>query len=269
MTPRIRTHRAVLATVAIAIITFAALAAGGDTGLTLSTHPDLGSALADQDGNFLYLFSNDAQGESKCYDSCATNWPPFVSDAEVTVGEGLDPALVGTTARTDGTAQVTYGGWPLYTFIGDTEPGMAAGQGLNDVWFLVSATGEAVTDAAAGAAETGEQEGVAADDEADPEDALFATYMDEGATVFATICAACHGAQGNEELSTHVALLAGNSRLENARLVIRRVIHGGTYMPPFGTTLSDREVAAVATFVRNSFGNEYGFVGEEEAAAMR
>jgi predicted lipoprotein with Yx(FWY)xxD motif/cytochrome c5 len=255
-----------LVTAAIAIITFAALAASGDVDLALATHTDHGSALADQDGNFLYLFSNDAQGESKCYDSCATNWPPFSGDGDVTVGEGLDPALLGTTTRTDGTTQVTYGGWPLYGFVGDTTPGMAAGQGLNDVWFLVGAAGEPVSAATAEAPEAAAQDEQA---DADPVDALFATYMDEGATVFATICAACHGAQGNEELSTHVALLAGNSRLENARLVVRRVIHGGTYMPPFGSALSDREVAAVATFVRNSFGNEYGFVGEEEAAAMR
>jgi mono/diheme cytochrome c family protein len=40
-------------------------------------------------------------------------------------------------------------------------------------------------------------------------------------------------------------------------------------MPGFGAALSDREVAAVATYVRNSFGNEYGIVGEEAAAADR
>src|SRR5690606_214663 len=104
----------------------------------------LGAALADGNGNSLYLFSSDAQGESKCYDSCATNWPPLITTGDVNLGEGLDAALVGTIPRTDGSSQVTYGGWPLYFFVGDTAAGMAAGHGLNEVWFLVTAEGTAV-----------------------------------------------------------------------------------------------------------------------------
>lgn len=93
--------------------------------------------------------------------------------------------------------------------------------------------------------------------------------MSEGATVFARICAACHGANGDESLAEHVAILADNSKLENERRVLRRVIHGGGYMPQFGNVLSDREVAAVVTFVRNSWGNDYGAIGEEDAAEAR
>lgn len=276
VTSATRTLRALAATAVIAAVAVAALAASGTIELKLADQPELGAALADGNGNSLYLFSSDAQGESKCYDSCATNWPPLITTGDVNLGEGLDAALVGTIPRTDGSSQVTYGGWPLYFFVGDTAAGMAAGHGLNEVWFLVTAEGTAVPVDAAQESPAGETAEEAAEEpteepagEAGADDELFAAYMTEGAKVFATICAACHGAQGNEELSTHVAILEGNSRVENARLVIRRVIHGGTYMPPFGDTLSDREVAAVATFVRNSFGNEYGFVGEEEAAAMR
>jgi mono/diheme cytochrome c family protein len=146
---------------------------------------------------------------------------------------------------------------------------MAAGQGLNDVWFLVGAAGEAVTGVTAGASEAAEEEDVAAAEPAGGQDELFATYLTEGARVFARICAACHGANGDEALASHVAILAENSRLENERRVLTRIIHGGGYMPGFGSALSDREVAAVATFVRNSFGNEFGFVGEEAATALR
>src|SRR5690606_33568563 len=89
-----------------------------------------------------------------------------------------------------------------------------------------------------------------------PEGDLMAAYMKEGATVYSRICATCHGANGDESLATHVAILANNSRLQNGRMVLHRVINGGTYMPAFGDALNDREVAAVATFVRNSFGNE-------------
>lgn len=102
------------------------------------------------------------------------------------------------------------------------------------------------------------------------EQALFDELMTEGAQVFAANCAACHGAEGSESLATHVEILAGNSRaVGNASRVMRRIVHGGTYMPPFGAVLDDRQVAAVATFVRNSWGNDHGMITEEEVAAIR
>lgn len=100
-----------------------------------------GDVLADGDGWILYLFTPDDRGDSTCYDGCAANWPPVPEIAEV--GDGLDPTLLGTTARTDGTTQATYGGWPLYLFAGDAEPGDTNGQGVNDVWFVIDANGDA------------------------------------------------------------------------------------------------------------------------------
>jgi predicted lipoprotein with Yx(FWY)xxD motif len=103
---------------------------------------DLGSVLTDADGNTLYLFDPDAQGESVCYDQCETAWPPLVADA--TAGEGVDEALLGTAPRTDGSTQVTYNGWPLYYFANDAAPGDINGQGVNDVWWVVDAAGDAI-----------------------------------------------------------------------------------------------------------------------------
>lgn len=121
-------------------VTIAGAAAGSAIQVTSS---DLGDILVDADGNTLYLFTPDSQGESTCYDQCATNWPPLID--EVTAGDGLDPALVGSTTRTDGSVQVTYNGWPLYYFAADTAPGDTNGQGINDVWFVVSPEGDAVS----------------------------------------------------------------------------------------------------------------------------
>lgn len=110
---------------------------------TLAVSPsDLGDILTDGDGNTLYLFLPDAQGESVCYDQCEAAWPPLVGD--VSAGEGIDGALLGSVARTDGSQQATYNGWPLYYFASDTAAGDINGQGINDVWWVVDASGDAV-----------------------------------------------------------------------------------------------------------------------------
>jgi predicted lipoprotein with Yx(FWY)xxD motif len=103
---------------------------------------DLGEKLVDGDGNTLYLFIPDAQGDSTCYEDCEANWPPLTDGTEA--GSGVDAGLLGSTTRTDGSEQVTYNGWPLYYFAGDAAPGDTNGQGINDVWFVVSPAGEAI-----------------------------------------------------------------------------------------------------------------------------
>lgn len=103
---------------------------------------DLGDILVDAAGRTLYLFESDAQGPSTCYDSCESNWPPLVGAASA--GDGVDGSLLGSVARDDGAEQVTYDGWPLYYFAGDATAGDTNGQGINDVWYVVSAAGEVV-----------------------------------------------------------------------------------------------------------------------------
>ena len=123
------------------------------------------------------------------------------------------------------------------------------------VWYLVSPKGEAIKAAAtqqpAGAAQT---------------DALLAQLKTEGQAVYARICVACHGAEGQGGVGVR---LAGNSQLRNARYIAGLIIGGGQQMPAFGRLLSDREIAAVATYVRNSWGNQFGVITEEEVKAVR
>ena len=108
---------------------------------------DLGEALVDGQGRTLYLFDPDEQGASTCYDDCAASWPPLLDDDPV-AGDGADDALLGTTEREDGQTQVTYDGWPLYHWIGDEQPGDVEGQGIQDVWWVLSADGQPRRDAA-------------------------------------------------------------------------------------------------------------------------
>ena len=111
----------------------------------------LGTVLTDGYDETLYLYVPDAaSGRSTCAQSCAAKWPPLSLPSGVThpfVGPGAQVGLVGTTLRADGRVQVTYAGWPLYHYVGDTEAGQATGEGLNDsggLWYAVTASGHAV-----------------------------------------------------------------------------------------------------------------------------
>lgn len=98
-----------------------------------------------KDGRTVYLFNNDdpVPGQSACYETCAANWPPVVGPAS---GQGITGEL-GTITRTDGTLQVTLDGRPLYYFAGDSAAGDTNGQGLNEVWWLISPSGDEIEDA--------------------------------------------------------------------------------------------------------------------------
>ena len=118
--------------------------ATGDVTVMLADS-EFGPILTDGEGLTLYGFVPDeASGESTCYDSCEAAWPPLLESDEVTVGEGLDDSDFTLVARTDGTMQVKIGGWPLYYFANDAAPGDTNGQDLNDVWYVVSASGELI-----------------------------------------------------------------------------------------------------------------------------
>jgi predicted lipoprotein with Yx(FWY)xxD motif len=63
----------------------------------------------------------------------------------VTAGSGVTGQL-GTITRSDGSTQATYAGHPLYTYVGDTAPGQAKGNGLNlsgGVWHEITVSGGA------------------------------------------------------------------------------------------------------------------------------
>ena len=107
---------------------------------------DLGDILVDADGNTLYMFVPDEEegGEPTCYDECAEAWPAFEASDEPAAGDGVDQSMLGTVERTDGTEQVTYNNLPLYHFSGDEAAGDTNGQGLNDVWWVLSPEGEPI-----------------------------------------------------------------------------------------------------------------------------
>ena len=119
---------------------------GGETEVEAEDSP-LGTIPTDADGMTLYVFFADTDGTSTCYDDCAASWPAFVAAGEVKAGGGgdIDESLLGTTERDDGTLQVTFNDQPLYYFSGDAAAGDTNGQGIGDVWYVVSPAGDAIT----------------------------------------------------------------------------------------------------------------------------
>jgi len=107
------------------------------------------------------------------------------------------------------------------------------------------------------------------------------TVLDFGAEIYATQCSACHGPNG-KGVPGMFGALADSSLVEssNPTTVLRLILEGvraaptGAYptpqaMPPFDWKLSDGEVAAVATYVRNAFGNRAAPVTGDDVADLR
>ena len=80
-----------------------------------------------------YLFTKDVPGISNCYDQCAVNWPPLLTQGNPALTEGV-PGILGSTVRKDSTVQATYNGWPLYRYVEDTDLGDAQGNKVADEW---------------------------------------------------------------------------------------------------------------------------------------
>ena len=62
-------------------------------------------------------------------------------------GSGLNTRMLGTIRRTDGKTQVSYNGYPLYRWAGDSKPGDITGEGITQSggkWYLLNTAGNIV-----------------------------------------------------------------------------------------------------------------------------
>jgi len=103
--------------------------------IRLVSTKQFGSILTDKDGNTLYFFSIDANGQSGCTGGCLAAWPVFYKNAP-TLDAGLNPNDFGSITRTDGAKQTTYKGWPLYYYASDAKAGDINGDGVGGIWFV-------------------------------------------------------------------------------------------------------------------------------------
>ncbi len=79
-------------------------------------------------------------------------------------------------------------------------------------------------------------------------------------------CVVCHGGLGTGGFGPR---LAGDPMLAISPFVVARIQIGGAQMPAFGDRLSDQQIAEVASYIRTSWGNDFGSVTPKEATDTR
>jgi mono/diheme cytochrome c family protein len=103
-----------------------------------------------------------------------------------------------------------------------------------------------------------------------------------GQRTFVMACLPCHQGQG-EGIPGQFPPLAGSEWVvqEDPGHIIRIILNGlqgpitvagqqyNNVMPPWRDTLSDEQIAAVVTHIRNQWGNRASFVSVEQVAAIR
>jgi len=105
--------------------------------------------------------------------------------------------------------------------------------------------------------------------------------MRAGQAIYTDTCAACHGANG-EGQPRHYPALAGDVAVQasDPATTIRIILEGSRAvptpakptapgMPAFAWKLSDEEIASVATYVRNAWGNRATPVSKGKVAKLR
>jgi predicted lipoprotein with Yx(FWY)xxD motif len=115
---------------------------------TVTVHSSkFGRILFDGRGFALYAFTRDRAGRSACTGACARAWPPYVVKTRPKAGTGTTASLLGTIRRGNGSRQVTYGGKPVYYYVGDREPLQVLCQNVVEfggLWLVVRPTGATV-----------------------------------------------------------------------------------------------------------------------------
>ena len=112
-----------------------------------------GTVLVNSSGRTLYRYTLDRKLVNNCTKdpTCAKYWPRVLAKgtAKPTVAGGANARLLGTIKQAKGLRQVTYAGYPLYTFAGDKAAGQVNGQGFEKQWYVVSTKGALVKHAVA------------------------------------------------------------------------------------------------------------------------
>jgi predicted lipoprotein with Yx(FWY)xxD motif len=117
--------------------------------ITTRKLPVLGTVLVDARGRTLYMFVPDRRKRVTCVKTCAAIWPPvkISGGAKPVAGGQAKASLLRSDPDPAGGRVATYGGWPLYTYVGDTSPGLATGQAVDlngGLWYVLAPSGKVI-----------------------------------------------------------------------------------------------------------------------------
>jgi predicted lipoprotein with Yx(FWY)xxD motif len=115
---------------ALAVLPAAAGAAGSPVKVSAQTIGSMGKVLV-SGGKALYVLTPSGNG---CDSACLAIWPALTvhSGSKATAGSGVTKSKLGVTTDATGVHQVTYGGKPVYWFVGDSK-GTVKGD-ITDEW---------------------------------------------------------------------------------------------------------------------------------------
>jgi predicted lipoprotein with Yx(FWY)xxD motif len=113
----------------------------------------VGTVLVNGNGRNFDLLTSEKGGELTCTDSngCTGLWPDTKLPSGVSsavAGAGVQGSLLGTVRSSDGKLLVTYAGYPLYLYAGDSGPGKVGGEGMSSfggTWWAISPSGAPAT----------------------------------------------------------------------------------------------------------------------------
>lgn len=91
-----------------------------------------GQLLTNKAGMTVYTFDKDTVGKSNCNDACAKLWPPVAVEAAPASSD------ISVITRDDGGKQAAFKGAPIYLYAADQKPGDATGDGVKNVWHVIS-----------------------------------------------------------------------------------------------------------------------------------
>ena len=153
--PSTRRHRRLCAAGVIAVATIGGvvavpLSAGAQHAQTAGSGATLqarsigkyGDVLTNSAHYSLYVLSTESKGKLHCTAKCVPYWRPLLvaKNAKITAGPGVKGKISHVSRGTKW--QVTYNGWPVYTFVVDKGPGQTKGEkvvAFGGTWYLVHA----------------------------------------------------------------------------------------------------------------------------------
>ena len=123
-------------TLALALLASTSFLAGSSYGAEPAAPAMISSGmLVGSNGMTLYTFDKDVAGSGKsvCNDACATNWPPLFA-----MGDAAPSGDYSIITRDDGKKQWAMKGKPLYYWVKDQKAGDKTGDGVNNVWHIIT-----------------------------------------------------------------------------------------------------------------------------------